>query len=242
MGPFDMLKLVRSALVLNLVLAGLLVGSDVIGENQQPKNKPAFSQLGFDGAPRKIVKEPKVKPPELSPSDAQKPSEKGGNTPHTEPSKPVALSLQFFKESSEDVSAYSTIAPKLHDGPKTDPSDPDKITSLVKWQRAGSDTCRTPGDERNYCLKAAGLREVIYRFSGNNDFYDSHCHRTCDKPGYKAVINTIKLDSQRGEEFRVLDPLKDCAFMFSKVAGRRWMFLTVAEIECVCLPANCELL
>lgn len=205
------------------------------GNNSRPR-KPSLSQLEFD------INNFKKKKPSPSPSPTpvavvpvKIPDKKQVKSLHAE--------VEIYQETPDEMENYPTLLPRLREGPKTDKNDQDIISNFeVTWHRVGSDTCRHPGDETQFCQKSLAIKEILWRFSGYHEFYDSHCLRPCAKPEYKSVINHIVFDNPRGEELELQDSVKDCSYRLARMPGRPWMLLRPVSIECVCLPVKCGLI
>lgn len=168
-------------------------------------------------------------------SRTQAPTEKIVEAPQKQVVK--SFSGETYKENKDEIASAPMLIPPLDRSPETD-TNPDTISSVIKWQKANGESCRLPGDDQNYCLKASALREVLRRFSGSDEFYDSHCLRKCQKDGYVARMHFLSFDTNRREEIKVIDNAKNCAISVSKLTGRKWLTLDINQVECVCLPSE----
>ncbi|HQH27443.1 MAG TPA: hypothetical protein PLP17_08615 [Oligoflexia bacterium] len=227
------------------------------------KNKPSrFSQLGFDAPAhedkkrellnRILAEEEREEPRSSSPSpaqysrasmadaaqpaeitqDTQKPAV-GGKTAGS--AKSVAV---VFAELSAPYSDYGLLAPQLPQ-PDTDSENPLLIAGNIKWLRQDGETCAEPKNAHSLQRKAQALAQVVLRFTGSEDFYqsltDGICAGRCGT-SLNAVVTGFAVESSRGGSFTIKEDNGSCHYEVQKPNAGNWVTLQGTKVVCSCLP------
>lgn len=130
------------------------------------------------------------------------------------------------------------LTPKLR-GPTTDQGNEHLITTFGSWTK-GKKGCQEIEDAGELCKKAKALKELFNRFSGDDDFYNSHCIAPCELPDATAVLTGfVVIDTRRGD-FKVLEKGMSCQYQLKASAPEnRWVALEGKRGVCSCLPTSC---
>lgn len=135
------------------------------------------------------------------------------------------------------AAGWGQLTPRIK-GPLVDPADPNLITSRQKWQRQGKESCSLPKSEQALKGKSAALKEVFYRFSGNDDFYLSlqsvACRDSCAESGKTAEVLGFAVSDAKGGDFKINEEGASCRYQFAKPKDAGWKMLTARKVICGC--------
>lgn len=132
-------------------------------------------------------------------------------------------------------SEIHNLTPRLK-GPFIDKGENSLITSKYRWNKlAGS--CGHPKERAEVLNKAGAIKEILFRFSGNNEAHDAlveqHCSTDCAS-SQEAKLVGLAVESARGGEFRIAQDTTSCTYQLSKEGESEWKKLEVSKIVCGC--------
>ena len=128
------------------------------------------------------------------------------------------------------------ITPRLK-GPSADRDGGSTITSKTRWtfKRKGGGSCAMPGSPDGTAKKAAALKEVLSRFTGNDDFYDSQCTQSCPNKQHSA-LTSLSVSTAKSTEFDIEQKGIECFYQFRRRPETNWLTLQRIQATCACLP------
>ncbi|MCB0322141.1 MAG: hypothetical protein KDD69_01175 [Bdellovibrionales bacterium] len=173
----------------------------------------------------------------LAPSAPEQPKSAPKEVAGTAPAndrKQRTFEVQFDAENGDAAQRQKrTIVPRLK-GPFIDRGDDGAITSRYSWKREGN--CGNPKNERDLKNKANALKEVLFRFSGRDDFYDAitaeHCAAGCG--AQQAAVVGFAVQSSQGGEFKIAEQAGECRYSLTRPAEGQWKLLEASKIVCLC--------
>lgn len=134
---------------------------------------------------------------------------------------------------------YGFLVPRLK-GPWTDEKDSTRITSRRSWRPKKSSPCHDPKTDLALYHKAESVKEILFRYSGSDDFYDSlssmACKDACRDSERIARITGFAVADTRGGSFKIHQLGRQCRYQLSKPKSGEWMMLEGVKVICTCLP------
>lgn len=127
------------------------------------------------------------------------------------------------------------ITPRLR-GPRVDRGSENTITSKARWtfKRSGGGSCAQPGSPALMARKIEALKEVLNRFTGNDDFYDSQCSQKCADPKQTSVLAGLEISRSKITDFDIDQKGIDCVYRIQRKAGTAWQTLQRSTSTCLC--------
>lgn len=219
---------------------GLFSVSSAWADN--PKGGGGLSQLEFDRPP--VITPPKGNGPSeqdirvILESEKPEKLEKTAATPVPSASAaPGSGKLQKFDWIKPADGQGNYLTPRLR-GPQADPQHPSTITTEVKWGKQNGSCEVTRSDL--LCDRARSLRELIFRFSGDPDFFSRQCQQVCSDPTMQPVLTAFKVKDRRGQGYDVLQAGDKCRYQLSSTGQRvPWLAMEGEAGTCMCLPKGC---
>ena len=92
-----------------------------------------------------------------------------------------------------------------------------------------------PGSAEGLAKKAAALKEVLSRFTGNDDFYDSQCSQSCPNKQHSALAS-LSVSTAKSTEFDIEQKGIECFYQFRRRPETNWLTLQRIQATCACLP------
>lgn len=130
------------------------------------------------------------------------------------------------------------ITPSLH-GVRHDRSGKHRLTSENSWKSKKGKSCGQPANEAEALAKSNAIREVLFRYSGSEEFADEQCKATCDKPGYKHKLVGVSLKDLPGKgRFDFRNIAGECRYRLSRHPSEKWQVLQPSHVSCACLPGD----
>ena len=112
--------------------------------------------------------------------------------------------------------AETHLIPRLKGGgPLETTHNGSRISSLYRW-KGKKGQCGEPLNIANMCRKAFALRELVRRFTGDREAYDSRCSFECANPDYQAALVGIALADTRGGAFKFKKSAGECSYELRK--------------------------
>ena len=164
----------------------------------QDKNESlkGLSQLSFDRKKKGKSKEVSIQ--EILKLGAMDITKVKNGTVKKENKSGLADSQNLAKEKklqdNEIEDAQLFIVPKLKGGPSSDESSPKRITTEQSWKRRGSKDCDKIEKKESICERSIALKELLNRFTGDDNFYFDHCQKKCSKKSLKNVMQNMSLE------------------------------------------------
>lgn len=121
----------------------------------------------------------------------------------------------------------------------TDRKNSSRITSKKGWRRGRGGKCTNPVSLREVCNKVKALHEVLYRFSGNNDFFEKQCPQRCTGRNEVAVLTDFELADESKAKLTIFRKRGICRYQLSKEKEQSWLMLEIDKPTCLCLPDSC---
>ena len=131
----------------------------------------------------------------------------------------------------------SLLVPILR-GVKTDSRNESAITSTGSWAAQSGTYCELMKGDTEECNSARSLRDVLRRFTGNDEFFKSQCPSTCRSPADVPVLKDLQLVDGETKLRKVLDG-GSCSFQLTKPFQSAWKVGQVLRTECTCVPKSC---
>ena len=216
----------------------------------KPKPRKRLSQLMFDqgskknkadATPSELLEVMKKKAIKRSPTQNSSSSSNEVSNKLQAVGK-LALSrnaVKFNNSKPMNIDA-GLIIPQVKTGPQEDKGRESVITSKHTWARGGSSTCKTPGRVVDICEKSLAMKELLNRFTGNDDFYDFQCSGECPSKDEVMVMEDMQLESNEIYTLRILDEVKACRYRWTKPRSTNWKILQSKSFTCACVPAECQ--
>lgn len=202
-----------------------------------------LSQIDFDE--NYIATQPAEAEPQAAPSKTKsKTTRKSNVTPPksnaVSPKKGNPSRAMLSETPTERILTEKLITPRLR-GPFTDEGAPHRIRSTSKWKPQKRGICAQAADDTQMCSKAKALREVLYRFSGNNDFFESQCSQSCGDADAIAVPQGLNLEDTNGGSFKFITDAGSCQYQLERNKAGKWLVIKPSRVSCVCVPKSCLL-
>ena len=129
------------------------------------------------------------------------------------------------------------LIPRLR-GPKGDVGHETTISTEAKWNKQNG-ACEVNRVDL-LCEKARSLKELLFRFSGDPDFYVRQCQQVCDDPSMQAMLTAFRVKDRRGQSFDILMVGDKCRYSLGATPGRvPWLAMEGEGGSCKCLPRGC---
>jgi hypothetical protein len=127
------------------------------------------------------------------------------------------------------------ITPRLK-GPSTDRGNQNVVTSKTRWtfKRSNGGSCGQPGTPEMVAKKVEALKEILNRFTGNDDFYDSQCNEPCAGKGQTSVLGGLSVTGGTTTEFEIEQKGIECFYQLKRKVGTPWQTLQRTEATCFC--------
>lgn len=187
-------------------------------QNETPKQKT------------KVLPEPQVLP-------KQAVVEVSGNSSSTASSSSQASEeVSSIKISKSSRSALPRSARLVHPSksPLADPEDENYITTAIGWKKSENGGCAESTNPDVIRSKAAALRQLLYRFTGSDDYHSTYCQDSCDNVVDKPLLSGLALNSNSGVAFNIIVIDDLCHYQLIKPSSGNWAPLLAAEAICTC--------
>jgi hypothetical protein len=143
----------------------------------------------------------------------------------------------LFTELDSSLSRYGLLVPRQK-GPFIDEGNPDLITGTLKWERASASSCSEPGNEPAFFSKSEALREILFRYTGSNEFYDSLvqvvCRKECGESAATPFVTGFAVGNARGGTFKIVTQEHQCYYQIARPASGEWVPLEGEKVICSC--------
>ncbi len=240
---------------LMLLTFTLLIPSLSIAEDPVPRR--SLSQLDFDIPTSKPAIDAKADPDSLDGEEEEVNSAKvidksilPGGISDSEPEVPVVPREEKKAADSDKVvkparqiepgTELTFLAPRLK-GPETDKNNSSVITSTLSWKKNKKGACQAPEGNAELCQKANSLKEVLRRFSGSDEFYDSQCQIACNNQDESSRLVALDLKGAAKDAFTFNRDKGLCRYQIAKKKEDKWVVLNSAKTVCSCLPLSCDM-
>lgn len=205
------------------------------------QSKRPFSQLEFDKKPgSQTPKEEKLKLIFGETDKKEKNSLNQIEDAADDKSNDVAKVMTKFGAKEYKLEGpVSFIVPRLK-GPITDEGSNIAITSKASWPFRKGAFCKVPIQEDNLCKKSLALKEVLGRYTANDDFYNLACiDHECPENKIAALTSLSLLQTSEGTlSMNIVG--KACRYYMQKGTRKNWVLLKADKAICSCLPTSCH--
>lgn len=123
------------------------------------------------------------------------------------------------------------IIPNLK-GPLADKNDPISITTEGGWASSKDGGCTAAGGRRLQD-KVKALREILARFTGSEEYYESRCEESCPN-GKPAILTGLSVVDGRGGTFEIFSDAGTCRYRLRRPEEGRWLMLEGRSRICSC--------
>ena len=130
------------------------------------------------------------------------------------------------------------IVPRLR-GPFTERGDAKRIKSALSWKPQKKNSCGIALNADELCQKSRALKETLYRFSGNHDFFDSQCDEACSGAEEISVPQGLNIPDSGEANFRFVSDGGACHYELNRKNDGSWQVMTPTKVSCVCLSKSC---
>lgn len=127
------------------------------------------------------------------------------------------------------------LTPSLR-GVQTDEKHDSRILSKYAWKKKGRAGCGEPKNEAEMITKSLAVREVLFRFSGSDEFASSQCQASCSNKGYSHQLTGLSFNKIEGGSFQFLERNGECRYLLTKSPRKKWEVLQPTRVSCACLP------
>lgn len=112
------------------------------------------------------------------------------------------------------------------------------VTSKHAWKKQAKKSCGEPLNEAEALVKSEAVREVLFRFSGNEEFASSQCSGKCEREGYEHTLTGVSFNNLKGGTFKFVESKNECRYRLTKHSGKKWEVLQPTRVSCACLPTK----
>ena len=130
------------------------------------------------------------------------------------------------------------ITPRLK-GVYSDKSNEKQITSRKSWSKPKSGQCWKPNTTKRVSNKSSALKEVMFRFTGSDDFYDtlneSECSKLCVEENTAPIVSGVALENAKGGTFQIIPDGKLCRYRLTGPEKGNWQVLEAQRMVCNCV-------
>ena len=134
-------------------------------------------------------------------------------------------------------SAARSVMPR-EQGPFSDRDSKMQLTSASSWEKPKEKECGEPVTERGFYLKAKALKEILYRFSGTDTFYDNLNDALCAPlcaSGERPWVSGFAAAPTAGGAFNIDLKADRCRYVLKRTE-EHWKALEGQKVVCNCLP------
>ncbi len=110
------------------------------------------------------------------------------------------------------------------------------VTSKNSWKKKPGKSCGEPLNEAEMVSKSLAIREVLFRFSGNDEFASGQCQAECKTEGYSHQLAGVSFNNLKGGSFKFVDEKGECRYRLARHPKKKWQVLQPTRVSCVCLP------
>ena len=129
------------------------------------------------------------------------------------------------------------LIPRLR-GPQGDAGHETTISTEARWEKQNGACDVSRADL--LCQKAKALKELLFRFSGDPDFYSRQCQQACEDTSNQAYLTAFRVKDLRGQSYEILQTGDKCRYQFAATGSRvPWLTLEGESGTCKCLPKGC---
>jgi hypothetical protein len=150
-----------------------------------------------------------------------------------------AEQISIFLAKEQNVPASLINHGPRSKGPWVDPESENRITSRYAWPKPKAGSCGEAVSSKAVQLKAQSLKEVLFRFTGTDEYYDKlnqrFCVSRCSTAGNKrGVFSGLAVSSSNRGGFSFVEEGGFCRYALVK-SGLRWPNLNGQKIVCSCV-------
>jgi hypothetical protein len=215
----------RYVFLKKLCLTAALASVMAVDVSAQPTS---FTNLDFDTALKQaIAKEKGERVKKVAESSSSNSQSLSKSEKESRP-KLRTIDIKLAKNSA-------TIAPQ-DPAPRVDKSNRDSISSMTSWEPADKGNCKYPNSDADLLNKGSALREILFRFSGKDDFYSSFCKSVCKDPKTTGWMTGMALRSGSGTSFAFAKKNGRCQYKIVKKPETKWAALSGIKTACTCFP------
>ena len=144
-------------------------------------------------------------------------------------------------ESAPELAVYPFILPQVNGVVEGDAVGSFRITSERTWGRGNATSCKQPNGIDNVCAKANAVKEILFRITRNNEFFETHCLGVvkCTVDGDVPAIEHMMLKPADTAKLTIIDKPDICQYRLERDPDAKWMMLEPSEVGCVCVPSAC---
>lgn len=147
------------------------------------------------------------------------------------------ISIIFAKEQNAPASLINH-GPRSK-GPWVDPGSKNRITSRYAWPKPKAGGCGDAVLSKAVQVKAQSLKEVLFRFTGADEYYDKLNQRFCISRCYaegnkRGVLSGLAVSSSNRGGFSFVEEGGFCRYALVK-SGLHWPNLNGQKVVCSCL-------
>ncbi len=151
--------------------------------------------------------------------------------------KPNGEPVNFDWVKPQEGSAHFLI-PRLK-GPFVDPTDKKLISSTATWKR-GKAGCADVHSEEQVCGKAKALKDLMSKFTGSDDFFQSQCPQSCLHTTEVAVLSGFAVKKVPDGDYKMSETNGRCRYEIqSHAEPAHWQMLEGERGVCSCVPKTC---
>ena len=123
-------------------------------------------------------------------------------------------------------------------GVQTDVKNDSAITSSSSWAAQTGTYCELMKGDTEECNSARALRDVLRRFTGGDEFFNSQCQATCRSASDIAVLKDLTFDAGPTKLRKVLSG-NSSYIQITKPLSSPWKVGQVIRPDCTCVPKSC---
>ena len=165
------------------------------------------------------------------------------STKETEPKKTITKDSpkQKFSYSGKPVllkpfDDLAFIPPGLK-GVIADKKNSNVITSKTSWRLPKSKDCSIGVGETSFLKRGVALKEVLNRFTGNDDYFDASVENICSEKceGKEPLVTNLRFDELSSVVLSVGIVRNSCRYLLEKPKKKDWKTVRLLSMTCSCI-------
>ena len=174
------------------------------------------------------------------------------NSVNSEKSKKVEIKKKEVKKSSNEKFSYSGKAVNLKPfddlafippglkGVATDKKNSNAVTSSISWVLPKSKDCSIGVNETSFLKRGMALKEVLSRFTGNDDYFDASIDNICSEKceGKEPLLTNLRIDELSSVVLSVGIIKNSCRYLLEKPKKKDWKTIKLLSMTCSCINSS----
>lgn len=137
---------------------------------------------------------------------------------------------------SSDIMNAPLLIPNIS-GPHTDRENKNRIRTETSWIKSQKETCSNPVDSVAFEKKVEALKELLFKFTGDDYYYVALNQTLCDEGSALtglSVVGVTDIDKQtKSGSFKFKQQGDTCQYELTKNAGSKsWQAMAVLTASC----------